>query len=114
MSEKVLLVTESGDYLTTEAGDYIELYGYPEYSLYVDWNGDGAYSLGDALALAADIRAGNCPGLSLAAASGQDDAVFLASLSRAETEYLGRAPDDLNLSAAVSYTPRTLPTTHPV
>ena len=41
MSEKVLLVTESGDYLTTEAGDYIELYGYPEYSLYVDWNGDG-------------------------------------------------------------------------
>ena len=41
MSEKVLLVTESGDYLTTEAGDYIELYGYPEYSLYVDWDGDG-------------------------------------------------------------------------
>lgn len=45
MSEKVLLVTESGDYLTTEAGDYIELYGYPEYSLYVDWNGDGALDL---------------------------------------------------------------------
>jgi len=45
MSEKVLLVTEAGDYLTTEAGDYIELYGYPEYSLYADWNGDGALDL---------------------------------------------------------------------
>lgn len=45
MSTEVLLITEAGDYLTTEAGDYIKLYGYPEYSLYVDWDGDGALDL---------------------------------------------------------------------
>lgn len=41
MSTEVLLTTEAGDVITTEAGDGLKLYGYPEYSLYVDWNGDG-------------------------------------------------------------------------
>lgn len=41
MSTEVLLTTEAGDVITTEGGDGLKLYGYPEYSLYVDWNGDG-------------------------------------------------------------------------
>jgi hypothetical protein len=41
MSTEVLLTTEDGYVITTEGGDGLKLYGYPEYSLYVDWNGDG-------------------------------------------------------------------------
>lgn len=67
----------------------------------LDWNEDGAFTPADAVALANDIRAGNCPGSLLAGIGGPDEKTFLAALKREEIEYLRQTLDRLDLRSEV-------------